>query len=69
MHLHGFYYEQTLAGFYFVSCLDEQPHYFPWHGGDDLLAPFGFQSAVTPAAPGARIENFGDEFVVPGLQG
>jgi hypothetical protein len=33
-----------------------------------LLAAFRFYSTVAPAAPSARINDFGDEFVMAGLQ-
>src|SRR5229473_6396919 len=68
LHLHGFDNEKALAGFDAVSRLDEEAHDFTGHGRNNLLAPFGFDVAVASAAPGARIDNFGGEFLPAGLE-
>src|SRR5213594_3508866 len=68
LHLHGFDNQKALAGFDAVSCFDEKTHDFARHGRHDLLATFGFDVAVATAAPGARIDDFGREFLRAGLQ-
>jgi len=68
LHFHGFDNQQALAGFHVVSCFDEKTHDFAGHGGNDLLAAFGFDAAVAATAPGARIDDFGGEFLRAGLE-
>jgi len=41
---------------------------FTGHGRYDLLAAFGFDAAVAAAAPGARIDDLGGEFLRAGLE-
>ena len=62
LHFHGFDNEEALAGFDFVSSFDEKADYFAGHGSDNLLAAFGFDSAVPAAAPDARVGDLGFEF-------
>src|SRR5229473_7843416 len=62
LHLHGFDNEKTLAGLDVLSSLGEQTHDFTWHGCNDLLAAFGFDTTVAASAPCAWINDFGDEF-------
>jgi hypothetical protein len=69
LHFHSFDNEEPLAGLDGVAGLDEKANDFAGHGGNNLLAAFGFKGAVTTAAPGAGIEDFGGEFLEAGLQG
>jgi hypothetical protein len=63
LHFHGFDDDEALTGFDFVAGFDEQADYFAGHGGDDLLAAFGFDRSVFAAAPGAGVGDFGFELV------
>jgi hypothetical protein len=69
LHFHGFDDEEALAGFDFVAGFDEETDDFAGHGGGDFLAAFGFDGAVFAAAPGARVGDFGFEFVRAVLNG
>src|SRR5580704_11120536 len=69
LHFHGFDDEEALAGLDFVAGFDEETNHFAGHGGDDLLAAFGFDGAVFAAAPGARVGYFGFELVGAVLNG
>ncbi len=69
LHFHGFDDEEPLAGFDGIAGFDEQANNFAGHRGDDLLAAFDFEGAVTATAPGAGIDDLGGEFFEAGLQG
>jgi hypothetical protein len=68
LHFHRFDDKQALARFDLVSFLNEDADDFAGHGGEHLLAAFGFEGAVLAAAPGAGIDNFGGKFVKAGLE-
>jgi len=68
LHFHGFDNQEALAGFDFVSRLDEEADDFTGHGGDDLLAALGFEGTMAPAAPGPRIGNLGGELLHGSLE-
>src|SRR5712664_2542556 len=68
LHLHGFDNQKALASLDVVSCFDEKADDFTRHRRDDLLAAFGFDVAVAAAAPGARIDDFGGEFLRAGVK-
>src|SRR5437016_3538410 len=68
LHFHGFDNEQALAGFDMFSFFDEKAHHFAGHRRKDLLPALGFDAAVAAAAPGARIDDLGDEVLPAGLK-
>lgn len=68
LHLHRFDNEEALAGFDFISYLDEEAHHLAGHRSDDLLAALGFPGAMPTTLPGTRIRNLRGEFLHPGLE-
>jgi hypothetical protein len=69
LHFHGFDDEEALAGFDFVAGFNEKADDFAGHGGEDLLAAFGFGGALFASAPRARVGDFGFELVRAVLNG
>ena len=68
LHFHGFHNQKTLADFDGFAGFHENANNFSGHGRDDLLAAFGFDRAMAAAAPGAGIDDLGNEFFATGLQ-
>ena len=60
--------DEPLAGFHSIARLYEDTNDFPGHRRGNLPAALGFQSAVAPAAPRARIEDFGGVFRTAALK-
>jgi hypothetical protein len=67
LHFHRFHNEQALARLDLLAHFDKHADHFAWHGSDDLLPPFRFNCAMTPAMPRARIYNLGGEFLQSSL--
>jgi hypothetical protein len=68
LHFHSFDNEQALASFNGVTRLDENADDLAGHGSEHLLAAFGFERAMAPAAPRAGIEHLGGKFLQAGLE-